>query len=187
MIAPSTGTPSPCIGRSRVPDVWTEVAFGLGGNLGDAAATIGHAVARLVSRGHVRIDRTSSIYRTPPWGPVAQPDFANACALGTTDLPPRALLAEAKAVEILLGRVPGERWGPRAIDIDILYYAGATVDLPDLVIPHESLFQRAFVLIPLAEIAPDLVIAGRRIDGAAASSDASGVTRWSDSRDRSRG
>ena len=164
-----------------MPDVWTEVALGLGGNLGDAPAAIALALATLAERGHVRVDRTSSLYRTPPWGPIAQPDFANACALGTTDLPPGALLAEVKAVEILLGRTPGERWGPRAIDIDILYYAGATIDLPGLVIPHESLLARAFVLIPLAEIAPGLVISGRRIDTAAAAIDASGITRWSDS------
>jgi 2-amino-4-hydroxy-6-hydroxymethyldihydropteridine diphosphokinase len=157
---------------------WIPVAFGLGGNLGDASATIARALATLVARGHVRIDRTSSIYRTPPWGPVAQPDFANACALGTTDLAPRALLLEIKAVETLLGRVPSARWGPRAIDIDILHFGDASVALPDLVIPHESLFERAFVLIPLAEIAPDLVIAGRRIADAAAAIDGSGVDRW---------
>ncbi len=161
-------------------DAWAPVAFGLGGNLGDASAMIGSAVASLRAHGRVRIDRTSSIYRTPPWGPVAQPDFANACALGSTDLAPHALLTEVKAIEARLGRAPGERWGPRAIDIDILYYAGATLHQPDLVIPHASLFERAFVLIPLAEIAPDLVIAGRRIADAAAAVDASGVRRWTD-------
>ena len=109
---------------------------------------------------------------------MAQPDFANACALGATDLAPRALLAEIKAVEALLGRAEGERWGPRAVDIDILFYAGAAFDAPDLVIPHQSLFERAFVLVPLAEIAPDLVIAGRRVGDVAAAIDRSGVAPW---------
>ena len=126
----------------------------------------------------MRVARVSAIYRTPPWGPVAQADFANACALAETDLAPRALLAEVKAVETELGREPGVRWGPRRIDVDILFYAGATLDAPDLVIPHESLFERAFVLVPLAEIAPDLRIAGRRIADAAAAIPKSGVTRW---------
>ena len=120
---------------------WIEIGLGLGGNVGDAAATISSAVRNLRQRGHVRIDLVSSVYRTAPWGPVAQPDFANACALGTTDLAPRELLAEVKAVENLLGRQAAERWGPRLIDIDILFYAGDVVDTPDLVIPHESLFR----------------------------------------------
>ena len=157
---------------------WTAIGLGLGGNLGDPATTIGEAVAVLGARGHVRIDRVSSLYRTAPWGPVAQPDFANACALGATSLAPRALLAEIKAVEAALGRVEGERWGPRAIDIDILFYEGESVEAPDLVIPHQSLFERAFVLVPLAEIAPDLVIAGRPIGEAAARIERAGVSPW---------
>ena len=157
---------------------WTAIGLGLGGNLGDPEATIARAYAVLRGRGHVRVEAVSSLYRTAPWGPVAQSDFANACALGTTDLAPRALLAEIKAVEVLLGRLEGERWGPRAIDIDILFYAGVAEKAPDLVIPHRSLFERAFVLVPLAEIAPDLVIAGRRVGDAAAGVDRSGVAPW---------
>ena len=96
-----------------------------------------------------------------------------------TDLAPRALLAEVKAVERTLGRVDVERWGPRAIDIDILFYAGASLAAPDLVIPHASLFERAFVLVPLAEIAPDLVIAGRAVGEAASRCEGTaGVVRW---------
>lgn len=156
---------------------WHEVGFGLGGNLGNPAAAIGRALDLLVARGHVRIDRASSLYRTAPWGPVPQPDFINACAVGATDLPPRALLREVKAVETALGRAGGERWGPRAIDVDILFYGCDVVEAPDLVIPHESLFKRAFVLVPLAEIAPDLTIAGRRVTDAAAALGAAGVKR----------
>lgn len=162
--------------RSNAP--WTQVVLGLGGNVGDAPATIDAALRALAARGHVKVDRISSLYRTKPWGPVAQPDFANACAMATTHFAPRALLAECKAVEALLGRQTTERWGPRAIDIDILYYEGVTVEDPDLVIPHQSLMQRAFVLVPLAEIAPNLVIAGRRIDDAAASLGSGGVEPW---------
>ena len=142
---------------------WVASGLGLGGNLGDAPAAIAAALRTLRERGHVRITAVSSTYRTAPWGPVAQPDFANACALGATDLAPRALLAEVKTVERLLGRVEGERWGPRAIDIDILFYADIALDAPDLVIPHASLFGRAFVLVQLADIAPELVVAGRRV------------------------
>ena len=160
-------------------DSWISIGLGLGGNLGDAPATIRAALACLDDRGHVEVGRVSSFYRTKPWGPVVQPDFANACALARTDLAPRALLAEIKAIETLLGRATSERWGPRVIDIDILFYAGATLDAPDLVIPHESLFERAFVLVPLAEIAPDLVVASRSVGDAAAAIDRSGVERWS--------
>ena len=157
---------------------WVAIGLGLGGNLGDAPATIATALRTMGERGHVRITAVSSTYRTAPWGPVEQPDFANVCALGATDLDPRALLAEVKAVERVFGRVAGERWGPRVIDVDILFYAGIRHDTPDLVIPHASLFERAFVLVPLAEIAPDLVIAGRRIEEAAAAHDGTGISLW---------
>ena len=159
---------------------WIPIGLGLGGNLGDPAVAIRAALAALAAGGHVRVGAISSFYRTKPWGPVPQPDFANACALAATDLPPQALLAEVKRVEALVGRVPGERWGPRAIDVDILFYAGETHEADDLVIPHQSLFERAFVLVPLAEIAPDLVIAGRRIADAAAASDRASVGAWAD-------
>lgn len=158
---------------------WIDIGLGLGANLGDAPAAISRALHTLEERGRVRIGRISTLYRTKPWGPVVQPDFANACALGETNLAPRALLEEIQAVETRLGRMSSERWGPRAIDIDILFYAGETLDTPDLVIPHESLFERAFVLVPLAEIAPDLEIGGRRVRDAARAMDASGVKRWS--------
>ena len=103
---------------------WTAIGLGLGGNVGNAPHAIAEALRQLEARGHVRVGRVSAIYRTPPWGPVPQADFANACALAETDLAPRALLAEVKAVEVLLGREPGLRWGPRRIDVDILFYAG---------------------------------------------------------------
>ncbi len=157
---------------------WATIGLGLGGNTGDAIATIEAALGLLREHARIRIERVSSMYRTAPWGPVVQPDFANACALGTTDLAPADLLREVKTAEARLGRRSGQRWGPRAIDIDILFYAGHVVDTADLVIPHESLFQRAFVLVPLAEIAPDLEIAGRRIGDARDAIDVSSVALW---------
>ena len=157
---------------------WIAIGLGLGGNLGDPPAMIERALRCLAERGHVRVGRVSSLYRTKPWGPVAQADFGNACALAVTDLAPAALLAEIKAIEALLGRESGERWGPRAIDIDILFYGETSCDLPDLVIPHASLFERAFVLVPLAEIAPDLVIAGRGVGEAALAIAGSDVKPW---------
>ena len=160
-------------------DGWVSIGLGLGGNVGDAPSAISRALNMLEQRGHVRIEKVSSLYRTAPWGPVPQPDFANACALAETTLSPRALLAEVKAVELTLGRTTTERWGPRVIDIDILFYSGETLDMADLVIPHESLFERAFVLVPLAEIAPDLEIGGRSIREAAGAVDTGSVRRWS--------
>jgi 2-amino-4-hydroxy-6-hydroxymethyldihydropteridine diphosphokinase len=162
---------------SPAPEVWTRIGLSLGSNVGDGPGALAEALRVLAARGHVRVDRVSSLYATPPWGPVTQPDFTNACALARTNLDPRALLAEVKAVETLLGREPGPRWGPRRIDIDILFLDGATVAAPDLVIPHASLFQRAFVLVPLVEIAPDLEIAGVRIADAAAAIGPQGVRR----------
>jgi 2-amino-4-hydroxy-6-hydroxymethyldihydropteridine diphosphokinase len=153
-----------------------DALLGLGGNVVDAAATIAAALARLDEAG-VRIVARSSLYRTAPWGKTDQPAFVNACARARTELSPRALLDRILAVELDLGRERGERWGPRTIDIDILDYAGLALDEPGLTLPHPRLAERAFVLIPLAEIAPDYVVAGRRARDWAASVDASGVTR----------
>ena len=155
-----------------------EVGLGLGGNVGDPAETIRAALALLDERGIVRIDKASSFYRTAPWGGVPQPDYANCCAIGRTELTPFALLEAIKALEIELGRVETMRWGPRSIDIDILYYGVLAMQDERLVIPHRDLLNRAFVLIPLAEIAPDLVIAGRRVADAARDFGGEGVRPW---------
>lgn len=153
-----------------------EALLAFGANLGDPVAAISAAMARLHQAG-VAIRRRSSFYRTAPWGPVAQPDFVNACALAETGLVPRELLAACKAVEAALGRVPGERWGPRTLDIDILDYDGLVLEEPDLTLPHPRLTGRAFVLVPLSEITPDRVVAGRPVRDWAAGLDASGVRR----------
>ncbi len=138
-------------------------ALGLGGNVGDVAAAFAAALERLDGAPEVGVAAISSLYRTPPWGKLDQPDFLNAATLVETTLPARALLELCLAVERGLGRERIERWGPRLIDIDILTYGGATIDEPDLVIPHPRLTERAFALAPLAEIAPNLKVGGRTV------------------------
>lgn len=152
------------------------VLLGLGSNLGDAAATFAAAVARL-EQGGMRVVARSFSYRTPPWGPVPQPDFINLCLLVETDLVPHALLAATRAIESDLGRKRSLRWGPRTIDIDILAYDDAQIADPDLQIPHPRLTERAFVLVPLLDIAPDWRIQGRTIRDWAAEVDVSGIER----------
>jgi 2-amino-4-hydroxy-6-hydroxymethyldihydropteridine diphosphokinase len=145
-----------------------EGAIGLGSNLGDTAAHIRAAVERFCDGEAVRLVALSSLHRTEPWGPVPQDWFLNAAALIRTSLVPRELLLRAKAVEAALGRVETVRWGPRVIDIDLLWLGELVIDEPHLQLPHPGLFQRAFVLGPLAEIAADRVVAGRSIAEAAA-------------------
>src|SRR5690606_4521546 len=115
----------------------------------------------------------SSDYRTPPWGREDQPPFVNACIAVETELVPRDLLARAMAVERQFGRerTSTSRWGPRTIDIDIIAYDDLAFDEPGLTLPHPRLFERAFVLVPLAEIRPDAVIAGRAVRDALATLD----------------
>lgn len=144
-----------------------EVGFSIGSNMGDKQHTIEAALVRLFSA-DIDFLAASSFYRTKPWGYEAQDWFLNVCAAGLTALGPRALLELAKRIERDLGRTTTFRWGPRVIDVDILYLGEDEITEPDLAIPHKELFNRAFVLIPLAEIRPDLELAGRRIGEAAA-------------------
>ena len=153
-----------------------EATLGLGGNIGDKRRYVAEAVARL-DAGGARIVRRSSDYRTEPWGLTDQDWFVNACVLVDTVLPPQALLALCQEVERALGRTREIRWGPRTIDIDILTYDALTLDTDSLVLPHPSALERAFVLAPLAEIAPDLVIRGVRVRDALARIGSEGVTR----------
>jgi 2-amino-4-hydroxy-6-hydroxymethyldihydropteridine diphosphokinase len=144
-----------------------EIGLGLGSNIGDKPANINRALELLKARKAVEITAVSSIYRTAPWGYLEQDIFANACALARTRLSPAALLVEVKAIEAEMGREKTIRWGPRLIDIDILFYGDLPLAEPDLILPHKELFNRAFVLVPLAEVAPNLRIAGRSIAEAA--------------------
>jgi len=140
----------------------TRAAIGLGANLGDAAATLREAIAELARLPATELLRASRLYRTPAWGRTEQPDFINAVALLETALPARDLLDGLLGIERAFGRtrLDGERWGPRTLDLDLLLYGDAVIDEPGLQVPHPHLHQRAFALLPLAEIAPDAVISG---------------------------
>jgi 2-amino-4-hydroxy-6-hydroxymethyldihydropteridine diphosphokinase len=127
---------------------------GLGSNVGDRLENLRRAVAEL--RSDVEVVRTSSAYDTDPVGPP-QPNFLNAVVEVRTSLGARELLAVLKSIEQRIGRVGGERWGPREIDLDLLLYGSDEIDEPDLQVPHPEIWERAFVLVPLAEIAPELV------------------------------
>ena len=130
-----------------------EVTLALGTNLGDRLANL-QATYRALPPA-VTLTASSPVYETPPWGVTDQPAFLNCVVRGRTALPPLALLDHLKALEVTLGRLPGVRYGPRLIDIDILLYGAQIVDTPRLQIPHPRLSERAFVLVPLAALAPD--------------------------------
>ena len=153
-----------------------EALIGLGGNLGDVAATLDEAIRRLRAGGAQVVARSSN-WKTPPWGLIEQPAFVNACVAVTTELTPRELLDLCLATETSLGRRREVKWGPRVIDLDVLDYDGRDVDEPGLRLPHPFLTERAFVLAPLAEIAPDRVVAGATVAEHLAKVDASGVER----------
>ena len=140
----------------------------LGGNVGDKAANLRRALSAIASEPGIRLTAVSRFYRTAPWGKTDQDWFVNACALGATRLAPEALLDRMKALERDLGRVSAERWGPRIIDIDIIAYGDVALKTERLTLPHPELFNRAFVLAPLADIAPDLTIAGVKVSDAVA-------------------
>ncbi len=134
-----------------------EAFLGLGANLGGRRASLRAAAADL--RALLANLRVSALYETAPWGDTDQPPFLNAAAAGATELPPLALLDAVQAIEARLGRVrSARRWGPRAIDIDILLYGSAVVSHPRLTIPHARIRERGFVLRPLADLAPGRTI-----------------------------
>lgn len=151
--------------------------LGIGSNVGDMAALLDRAVAALGAVPGIRVVARSADYRTPPWGKTDQPWFLNGAVGIETDLDPHALLDACLSIERELGRVREERWGPRLIDIDVLAYEGASVEDERLVLPHRYVRERAFVLVPLAEIAPDLVIGGERVSDALAKLDRTGIER----------
>jgi len=123
---------------------------GIGSNVGDSAGNVRRAIRALGEAGHVRA--VSALRRTAPWGRTAQAPFVNAAVKLETLLPPRALLDALQRIERRLGRRASYRWGPRVIDLDLLLYDGARIDEPGLTIPHPRLFERSFVLEPLAEV-----------------------------------
>ena len=134
------------------------VAFGA--NLGDRQATFAAAIARLEREPDVRLVAASPVYETPPLGPPGQDPYLNAVVALHAWLSPEVLLQRLQAIESALGRDRGPdavRWGPRAVDLDLLFFGDRCVDLPELEVPHPRLHERAFVLVPLADLAPALV------------------------------
>jgi 2-amino-4-hydroxy-6-hydroxymethyldihydropteridine diphosphokinase len=155
------------------------VAFG--GNVGDARDTVARAITAFCDGTHVTLRARSSDYRTPPWGVTDQPPFVNACIAVDTRLTPRGLLDRAHEIERSFGRDRHHetRWGPRTLDIDILTYDDMTIDDPNMTLPHPRLFERAFVLVPLTEIAPDATVGGRSLRAELERLDRSGIERLS--------
>ena len=133
----------------------TTVYIALGTNLGDRLANLRDAIDALAP--DVRVLRESTSYETPPWGYTDQPAFLNMVIKAETSLNPRALLSYLTKREDELGRVKNFKYGPRHIDLDILFYDDLVVDEDNLQIPHPRLHERAFVLVPLADLAPDFV------------------------------
>jgi 2-amino-4-hydroxy-6-hydroxymethyldihydropteridine diphosphokinase len=154
----------------------------LGGNVGNVRATFRKAIANICGMAQAALLARSSDYRTPPWGDEAQPRFINACIEIETPLDPHALLFVLHKVEQKFGRERANerRWGPRTLDLDLIAYDDVSIDQVELTLPHPRLFERAFVLVPLAEIAPGRVIRGRRVDDALGDLSTEGIKRLPD-------
>lgn len=154
----------------------------LGGNVGEVRATFRKAIANVCDVAQATLLARSSDYATPPWGDEQQPPFVNACIEIETSLDPFALLAVLQRVEQAFGRdrVTERRWGPRTLDLDLIAYDDVSLQNDDLTLPHPRLFERAFVLVPLAEIAPDRLIGGRRVSSSLATLSTAGIERLPD-------
>ena len=154
----------------------------LGGNVGDVRATFKKAIANICGMAQAALLARSSDYATPPWGEANQPRYINACIEIETALDPHALLFTLQKVEQKFGRDRSkeQRWGPRTLDLDLIAYDDVRLDRPELTLPHPRLFERAFVLVPLAEIAPDRMIAGRRVSEALPMLSIDGIERLPD-------
>ena len=152
----------------------------LGANIGNREENM-RAAVRMLRGGGCAVTAVSSLYLTKPLGVTDQPDFANAVIEVRTFLTPRELLDLCLDVESQLGRVRTIRWGPRVIDVDVLIYGDVTMDEKELVLPHPRMLERAFVLVPLAEIAPDLLLCdGRTAREAADQIDKTGIEKLTD-------
>ena len=158
---------------------WFPAYVALGSNLDDPPAQVARAFTALDGLQGSRVVVRSSLYRSRPFGPVAQPDFVNAVAGMLTTLDAATMLAELKALEERLGRErPVVRWGPRRIDLDLLVHGTTRIDEPQIQVPHPGIAERAFVLAPLAEVAPDLDVPGAgRVRTLAARIDSAGLSR----------
>ena len=158
----------------------TRAYLGLGGNLGDPAVRMAAALQAIDAAAGVSVAEASPIYRTPPWGVTDQPEFLNAVAAVDVTVAARQLLDLCLATELELKRVREIRWGPRVIDIDLLLFGDEVIDEQGLQVPHPRMTNRAFVLAPLADIAPDLVLTGVPVRERLAKMDLAGITRQTD-------
>jgi 2-amino-4-hydroxy-6-hydroxymethyldihydropteridine diphosphokinase len=151
----------------------------LGGNVGNVRARFDAAIAAICREAPAALTARSADYETPPWGGVAQPSFINACIAIATERDPHTLLAILHGIERTFGRDRAQetRWGPRTLDLDLIAYDDIAIDTPELSLPHPRLFERAFVLVPLADIAPDRVIAGRSVREALSRVSRDGIVR----------
>jgi 2-amino-4-hydroxy-6-hydroxymethyldihydropteridine diphosphokinase len=157
---------------------WLAAYVGIGSNLSDPAAQVQRTFAELAAVPGVQLVAQSALYRTAPFGPVEQDDFVNAVAGVLTTLSPQRLLDALRQLELARGRVRSVRWGPRILDLDLLVQGTLTVDTADLTLPHPGIPERNFVLYPLRDIAPELVIPGMgQVAALAAKVDPSGITR----------
>jgi len=150
-------------GRHRVMELWHPVYIGVGSNLDDPPAQVLRAFEKLAGLPRTKVILTSPVYRTRPFGPVDQPEYANAVVGLLTQLGPCELLEQLQSIEAAQGRPRREdrqRWGPRIIDLDMLVYGCERSQDPQLTLPHPGIVERNFVLYPLADIAPDLDIPG---------------------------
>jgi 2-amino-4-hydroxy-6-hydroxymethyldihydropteridine diphosphokinase len=156
-----------------------DVLIALGGNVGDVRATFGKAIASICGMTQGVLLARSSDYATPPWGEEEQARFINACIEIETSLDPHALLFTLHKIEKKFGRdrAHEKRWGPRTLDLDLIAYDDVRIDKPELTLQHPRLFERAFVLVPLAEIAPDRIIAERSVRAALAGLSTDGIER----------
>jgi len=156
----------------------TKCAIALGSNLGDSLTILKSAIETLNNTPEIEVKSHSSWYQTAPVGPP-QPDYINACAILEVTLKPQQLLAKLLEIEIKFNRIRQEKWGPRTLDLDLLLYDNLVLETPTLTLPHPRMTERAFVLVPLAEIAPDWVhpVTGSAIGQMVKTADFSGIEK----------
>src|SRR5712672_2303230 len=159
-----------------------DVLIGLGGNVGEVRATFKRAISNICGMAQATLLARSSDYATPPWGEEEQHRFTNACIEIETSLDPPALMFTLHKIEKKFGRdrANEKRWGPRTLDLDLIAYDDVSIEKPELTLPHPRLFERAFVLVPLAEIVPDRIIAGHSVTAALAQLSTEGIERLPD-------
>ncbi|WP_431022109.1 2-amino-4-hydroxy-6-hydroxymethyldihydropteridine diphosphokinase [Erwinia rhapontici] len=156
------------------------VYLALGSNLADPLHQVQSALNALAAIPDTTLVATSSLYRTPPYGPPDQPDFLNAAVALDTRLDAESLLNHTQRIELEQGRVrKAHRWGPRTLDLDIMLFGELTLNTPRLTVPHYDMHNRAFMLLPLLEIAPELCLPdGTRLADILATLDSSSIRRW---------